>query len=180
MRILHSLDPAMQVISSCYCLYISFPLAAPGIEQVCNAKLIHKITIELVRRVVVAFSSLYESQIYAFFSESDIITTAASAGIVEIVKICLQTVPDIIWLSTNQQTLLKVSVQHRQEKILKLMHNVVVYNMFASATSIDEFGNSILHLAAQLPPPANLRVVAGAALQMQREVQWFKMIAPVN
>ncbi|XP_031268817.1 uncharacterized protein LOC116127296 [Pistacia vera] len=151
-------------------------LLAPGIKEVHDAKLTHKFALELVKSVVVAFSPLSDSQIYEFFLQSDIITKAASSGIVEIVKICLQMVPDIFWLSTDQQTLLKVAVQYRQEKILTLVHNTVVYNKFTSPKPIDEFKNSILHLAARLAPPHYLRVVSGAALQMQREVQWFKEV----
>ncbi|KAJ0111032.1 hypothetical protein Patl1_01709 [Pistacia atlantica] len=155
-------------------------LLAPGIKEVHDAKLTHKFALELVKSVVVAFSPLSDSQIYEFFLQSDIITKAASSGIVEIVKICLQMVPDIFWLSTDQQTLLKVAVQYRQEKILTLVHNTVVYNKFTSPKPIDEFKNSILHLAARLAPPHHLRVVSGAALQMQREVQWFKVTTPVK
>ncbi|KAK3009667.1 hypothetical protein RJ639_013843, partial [Escallonia herrerae] len=39
---------------------------------------------------------------------------------------------------------------------------------------IDNSGNTILHLVAQLAPPHKLDLVSGAALQMQRELQWFK------
>ncbi|KAK1556501.1 hypothetical protein Q3G72_006075 [Acer saccharum] len=40
-----------------------------------------------------------------------------------------------------------------------------------------EEDNTILHLAAKLPPDQNrLKVVSGAALQMQRELWWFKEV----
>ncbi|KAJ4728316.1 Ankyrin repeat-containing protein family [Melia azedarach] len=42
--------------------------------------------------------------------------------------------------------------------------------------TIDEFGNTILPLAEQLAHPSHLTVVLGAALQMQRELQWFKEV----
>ncbi|KAH9684936.1 hypothetical protein KPL70_013738 [Citrus sinensis] len=104
-------------------------------------------------------------------------TAAASSGIVEIVKMCLQMFPHTIWLLTDQQTILKAAVQHRQEKILNLVHNMVVYNKFTSPQLIDESAkDTILHLAAKLAPPAHLRIVPGVALQMQREVQWFKEV----
>lgn len=44
------------------------------------------------------------------------------------------------------------------------------------SNSIDASNNNILHLAAELPPPARLRVISDAALQMQRELQLFKVI----
>lgn len=41
---------------------------------------------------------------------------------------------------------------------------------------IDPYGNNILHLAGRLPPSDRLNLVSGAALQMQRELQWFKQV----
>ncbi|KAI3897359.1 hypothetical protein MKX03_021954 [Papaver bracteatum] len=39
---------------------------------------------------------------------------------------------------------------------------------------LDDDGNSILHRAAELAPKRQLNSVSGAALQMQREMQWLK------
>jgi len=33
----------------------------------------------------------------------------------------------------------------------------------------------MLHLAGQVAPPNRLNIVSGAALQMQRELLWFKV-----
>ncbi|XP_022851723.1 uncharacterized protein LOC111373415 [Olea europaea var. sylvestris] len=42
---------------------------------------------------------------------------------------------------------------------------------------IDDEGNNILHLAGKLAPPSRLNTIsAGPALQMQRELLWFKVI----
>ncbi|KAK6126738.1 hypothetical protein DH2020_039509 [Rehmannia glutinosa] len=40
----------------------------------------------------------------------------------------------------------------------------------------DSSGNTLLHLAARLAPPHKLNLVSGAALQMQREIQWFNEV----
>ncbi|KAL7175574.1 hypothetical protein ACSBR2_029219 [Camellia fascicularis] len=40
----------------------------------------------------------------------------------------------------------------------------------------DNYGNTILHLAGGLAPYDKLNLVLGAALQMQRELQWFKEV----
>ena len=154
--------------------------AAPGIKQVWDAKLTHKLALKLAKHVFKAFSNVYDVKDYVSL-HSNTITAAASSGIVEIVKMCLQMFPHTIWLSIDQQTILKVAVQHRQEKILNLVHNMVVYNKFTSPQLIDvSTKDTILHLAAKLAPPANLRIVPGVALQMQREVQWFKVLALVK
>ncbi|KAL9691742.1 hypothetical protein QQ045_012168 [Rhodiola kirilowii] len=39
--------------------------------------------------------------------------------------------------------------------------------------------DNILHLAGRLAPSDRLRIVCGAALQMQRELQWFKEIESI-
>lgn len=161
-----------------YALFVLF--AAPGIKQVQDAKLTHKLALELTKQAFKAFSNVYNVKDYVSF-QSNTITAAASSGIVKIVKTCLQMFPYTIWLSADQQTILKVTVQHQQENILNLMHNMVVYNKFTSPQLIDESTeDTILHLAAKLAPPAHLRIVPGVALQMQREVQWFKVLTPVK
>lgn len=40
---------------------------------------------------------------------------------------------------------------------------------------MDNFSNNILRLAGNLAPKDQLNRVSGAALQMQRELQWFKV-----
>ena len=131
----------------------------------------------MAKHVFKAFSNVDDVKDYVSF-HSNTITAAASSGIVEIVKMCLQMFPHTIWLSTDQQTIQKAAVQHRQGKILNLVHNMVAYNKFTSPQRIDECTkDTILHLAAKLAPPAHLRIVPGVALQMRREVQWFKVLA---
>ena len=44
-------------------------------------------------------------------------------------------------------------------------------------TSIDNSGNNMLHMAGFLAPSSQLSRIPGAALQMQRELQWFKVYA---
>ncbi|KAL9812133.1 putative PGG domain-containing protein [Arabidopsis thaliana] len=39
--------------------------------------------------------------------------------------------------------------------------------------------NNLLHLVARLPPPNRLQVVSGAALQMQREILWYKAVKEI-
>nr|XP_043619858.1 uncharacterized protein LOC122591671 [Erigeron canadensis] len=40
----------------------------------------------------------------------------------------------------------------------------------------DHFANNLLHLAAKLAPSNKLNLISGAALQIQRELQWFKEV----
>lgn len=63
-----------------------------------------------------------------FFLKSGTITVAAACGDVEIVELSLQMIPNLIWLRSNQQPLLQIVVQHRQEKIFNLTRKMDVYN----------------------------------------------------
>ncbi|XP_031110024.1 uncharacterized protein LOC116014157 [Ipomoea triloba] len=45
---------------------------------------------------------------------------------------------------------------------------------------LDTNCNSVLHLAGKLAPPHKLNLVSGAALQMQRELQWFKEVKKIT
>ncbi|KAL0442319.1 UNVERIFIED_CONTAM: hypothetical protein Slati_1954600 [Sesamum latifolium] len=47
------------------------------------------------------------------------------------------------------------------------------------AISVDDNHNNIMHLAGKLAPPERLKIVSGAALQMQRELLWFKEVEKV-
>ncbi|KAJ4824940.1 hypothetical protein Tsubulata_050184, partial [Turnera subulata] len=43
----------------------------------------------------------------------------------------------------------------------------------------DYDGNNMLHWAGMPPPPEQLARISGAALQMQRELQWFKAVESI-
>ena len=73
-------------------------------------------------------------------------------------------------LNEDRRSIFDVAVLHRREKVFNLIHRVnFTTNLFLTEGNS---GNNILHLAAKLVPSSE---VAGAALQMQRELQWFKV-----
>ena len=49
------------------------------------------------------------------------------------------------------------------------------YKAFVLSHIDKQTGDNILHIAAKLAPPHRLHTITGAALQMQRELQWFKV-----
>ncbi|KAK9282650.1 hypothetical protein L1049_010869 [Liquidambar formosana] len=65
-------------------------------------------------------------------------------------------------------------LEHRQEKISRLLREKIPRNIFHASWTV-ESENSILHLAAKLPPSPQLKCVSGPSLQIQRELQWFKV-----
>ncbi|RZC51389.1 hypothetical protein C5167_019808 [Papaver somniferum] len=80
-------------------------------------------------------------------------------------------------------------VQHRDQKMIEMAiaeKNVEIVNLICDCGDVefedkitllsvmDNNDNTILHHAAKLAPSAKLNMISGVALQIQRELQWFK------
>ncbi|KAG8367166.1 hypothetical protein BUALT_Bualt16G0044300 [Buddleja alternifolia] len=93
----------------------------------------------------------------------------ATAGNIEIANILINRNPDLLYIANNRN---RYPV-HEAARIAKRHMGAEKNNI---ADLWDNGGNSLLHLCATLAPPHKLNLVSGAALQMQRELQWFKEI----
>ncbi|XVF00262.1 hypothetical protein REPUB_Repub03eG0270000 [Reevesia pubescens] len=89
----------------------------------------------------------------------------------------------------NKGSIFHVAVSYRQESIFKQIHKIglwkdmiVTYEVQVadeskeSQASDKDIRYNILHLAAKLPSLDRINIVSGSALQMQRELQWFKEV----
>ncbi|XP_020539332.1 uncharacterized protein LOC105645175 isoform X2 [Jatropha curcas] len=147
----------------------------PGIKHLYNLKLTHAQAQELLCCICDQLSTLHKSE----FEQLGVIRAifkAVKHGIVEIIVEMTRQYPDIIWCEDeNERGIFLYATLQRQEKIFSL-----IYKMGAKknsmATSWDKFHNNILHQAAFLAPSSRLDLVSGAALQMQRELQWYKEV----
>ncbi|KAL7228478.1 hypothetical protein ACSBR2_007237 [Camellia fascicularis] len=84
--------------------------------------------------------------------------------------------PDAIHLQNeNEQSILHRAIECRHEKVFNLIHQVEESKTIFLSQS-DKWKNNALHLAGKLAPQQQLYLKAGAALQMQRELQWFKEV----
>ncbi|KAJ0018231.1 hypothetical protein Pint_12221 [Pistacia integerrima] len=63
---------------------------------------------------------------------------------------------------------------NRHRDIFKLIHEMGTLKDLIVASK-DKKDNNILHSAGMLAPPDRLNVESGAALQLQRELLWFKV-----
>ncbi|KAJ9555588.1 hypothetical protein OSB04_010419 [Centaurea solstitialis] len=104
---------------------------------------------------------------------------AVQHGTLEVVKECISTYPDIIWYTgTDEEFHLSLeAITQRQEQVYNLLSESSAHRVYQT-TLIDnkEEKENSLHKAAKLAPPHRLNVVTGAALQMQRELQWYKEV----
>ncbi|KAF2300971.1 hypothetical protein GH714_018733 [Hevea brasiliensis] len=102
---------------------------------------------------------------------------AARLGIHEFVAEVIKAYPQSLWVfDENGMSYFHLAVKYRHENIFSLLcHQMSSRKHFITA-SLDRFGNNLLHLAGELQPSDK---VSGAALQMQRELQWFQEVEKV-
>lgn len=107
---------------------------------------------------------------------SKLLFTATRHGNVDFVVELLRSYPDFIWkVDGHNRSIFHIAVMYRHEGIFSLIYEIgPVIELIA--TYRDNSNNNILHLAATLAPRDQLTIVSGAALQMQRELMWYKVI----
>ena len=148
-------------------------MAAPSLKSIRNTKLTHKQTLEILRIIcegAVAIATAAEETENVLKKP---MFTAAKFGIYEIVmEIIISYFPwSLSFSNEDRDDIFHVAVKHRQEKVFNIIFNMPKAQTFFVA-DIDVKGVNILHSAARSVPSSE---VSGAALQMQRELQWFKV-----
>ncbi|WRX14424.1 protein of unknown function DUF3447 - like 10 [Theobroma cacao] len=104
---------------------------------------------------------------------------AAEAGNVEFLIQLINSYPDLIWrVNKDNRSIFHVAILYRHESIFSLIYGIGSIKDLI-ATYEDENKNNMLHLVAKLPLQGRLNHVSGAALQMQRELLWFKEVEKV-
>lgn len=83
----------------------------------------------------------------------------------------------ILTLLRMQADMLHLAILHRQENVFSLVKKMDSFLWEWKAAPKHEQGHNVLHLTAELVISSQ---VSGAALQMQRELQWFTVIHLLN
>ncbi|GKD95036.1 ankyrin repeat-containing domain, PGG domain protein [Tanacetum coccineum] len=91
---------------------------------------------------------------------------------------------DAIWCTNEDgHNVIQYAVINRSDNVYSLVYKMSEHRNIYK-TIKDSFGNNLLHLAARLAPADKLNHISGAALQVQRELQWFKeieeFVCPLN
>ncbi|KAG6658046.1 hypothetical protein CIPAW_04G132700 [Carya illinoinensis] len=104
------------------------------------------------------------------------ICRAAKNGNFEFISKMLETDRRFLWTENrNGRNIFMLAVLHRQEKIFSILYRLDT--MMDSLTCLlDDDENNMLHLAGMIEDSTRINQVPGAALQMQRELQWFKEV----
>ncbi|KAJ0017176.1 hypothetical protein Pint_11955 [Pistacia integerrima] len=98
---------------------------------------------------------------------------AAELGVCEVMEEIIESYPDAIWFTNeNNHNILHLAVMNRQKKVLRLISGRSGYkHMLLQSQDIDK--NNVLHLAGK--PKSKSNQLSSAALNMQQELQWFKV-----
>ncbi|XP_031371571.1 uncharacterized protein LOC116187111 isoform X2 [Punica granatum] len=145
----------------------------PGIKHIKDQKFKHKCIQKMVEIACQQMSCWNEKDVLSYFAKVGFFYIAAQNGGVELITTCLQYFP---YLMRNNTIRLQAAVLHRQEKVFNLFLGGAVTTKYLAATFDAQTQENILHKVARLAPYPRLSSVSCPALQMQRELQWFKAV----
>lgn len=150
-------------------------LNASGIREIYQQKKTHLVVLEILNCMCDRVSEYEESQLREA-SAYDAMLQAAKLGIIEFIDKMRKTNPDLLWaIDRNRRGIFSHAILNRRKEVFRLIQSVNGRKEIIRC-SADVFGNTLLHLAAYLGPSSDLDRRSGAALQLQRELQWFKVI----
>lgn len=153
-----------------------------GIHDLHEMRLHHDRILQILPLVCdVAKCTNLDSKQTAFVKKA--ILRAVEGGQVEFIKEMCKVNPKftLVQLDERGRSIFLYAIKCRQEKVFNLIYGLSEYDRNAILRTVDVSGNTILHAAGSLS--AHLNHIQGAALQMQRELQWFKEVArifPIN
>ena len=105
------------------------------------------------------------------------ILRATKEGIFEFVFDIVKADPQLVWCDDeNSTSIFSFAVQYRHAKIFSLIYGLDVKSAVTSSSDSSN-RNNLLHKAGMSAPSTSINDIPGAALQMQRELQWFKVIS---
>ncbi|XP_018634111.1 ankyrin repeat-containing protein At5g02620-like [Nicotiana tomentosiformis] len=144
-------------------------------KHIKDKKLMHKETLDIVERLCKELMKEYNAKNIEPVLRKAVLL-AASSGIPEIIEEIEDCYSDAIWfVNSENHNLFHLAVINRYEKVFNLIYQLSLYNHLV-ITDEDTSGNNILHMAGKLAPLSRLNLISGAALQMQRELQWFQEV----
>ncbi|XP_048133981.1 uncharacterized protein LOC115731211 [Rhodamnia argentea] len=169
-------DPALRRLARS--LWNAAKTAVPIIKRVHGVKLRHVAAVELATQFCRAISHLNTTEIIDFFPEGGPLAQATTMGISELVKLFIQSFPELIWVSPYGRRLERYALVFRQERTLRLFLKVSSTHEWSlvPAPSQEESQDMMLEAAQYNPNLDTLTKVSGAAFQLQRELQWFTAV----
>ncbi|KAL6327780.1 hypothetical protein AAG906_025608 [Vitis piasezkii] len=139
---------------------VSYPLKLLGIKSIRAQKLRHAQAVKLLQGICTELRNIKPDRVLGYRVHQAVIQ-AVKKGNVEFVTRMIKSIPELVWNG---------DINDRN------IFSIAILNL---TSADDRFGNTMLHLAAMLAPSDQLDGISGAALQMQRELQWFKEVESI-
>ncbi|GLT97829.1 hypothetical protein SLE2022_153750 [Rubroshorea leprosula] len=146
-----------------------------GIKQIYDLKLRHLYTLEILR-CMCNHVSTFKVQHFGKCGVIDAMFEGTKQGMVEFVIELLKVTQPNLYPNADGRSVFTVAIQYRQENIFNLLYGLNVSWTAKILNRIDKKGNSVLHVVGEIAPDFQLARISNSALQMQRELQWFKEV----
>ncbi|KAJ0793972.1 putative ankyrin repeat-containing domain, PGG domain, ankyrin repeat-containing domain superfamily [Helianthus annuus] len=156
-----------------YNFYQRFVYSLPHIKRLKEDKVKHNIALMILKFICEEVSKLKSNHSYYYH---DAFIVAVNNNTIEVIEQITQSFPESIWTRGNGYLLSELSIINRCEKVFNFLAYKVTQDKYLHTISEDENNNNLLHLAGILAPKHKLNMVSGAALQLQRELQWFEEV----
>ncbi|XP_059633229.1 uncharacterized protein LOC132276004 [Cornus florida] len=151
-------------------------LLVPHIKHIQEKMSGHDQALQLVKRLCEGLIHSITDFDDTFWNFNEPTLEAARHGIHEVLQELVDTFPDAIWSrDANEHYIFQFAIINRNENVFNLMYQMSEFMQYM-INLIDKNGDTLLHVAGKLAPQHKLNLVSGAALQMQRELQWFKEV----
>ncbi|RZC91379.1 hypothetical protein C5167_027444 [Papaver somniferum] len=166
--------------SSTLCELLEANFYAIGIEHLYKQKRVHQQAKALIKQMIAEICK--STTILRFLRDNpNIMKIAIKHGIVEFVSECLKKKKTLYFHKIPVETMIEMAITERKEMIVNFICKTADRHgdKIDLVSRRDGDNNTILHYASKLAPLAQLSLVSGAALQMQREMQWYKGIESI-
>ncbi|KAJ0563518.1 putative ankyrin repeat-containing domain, PGG domain, ankyrin repeat-containing domain superfamily [Helianthus annuus] len=157
----------------------------PSIKKIQEKKVMHAQALQLLKFICSEISKLDGKRVRDLIGSS--LDAAATTGNVEVVEEILVSFPNALYLvNQNKHGVFQIAIANRKADVFNLIYHITTPHHLLLAQH-DASYNTALHLAARLvggtadQARLHLRSCApGAALQMQRELEWFKVVEELS
>ncbi|KAL9690428.1 hypothetical protein QQ045_010826 [Rhodiola kirilowii] len=147
--------------------------AVPLLKNIHDTKLKHKQIDQLMKAIVTAVLRVGDhSVVWNVLGLA--MSVAARHGIHELIEECSVRYPDIIWAKFNGLYVFSKAIEFRQVEVYNFVYQMSGHVGLAMSSTNEN--DNALYLVGKKASEHRLNTVTGAALQMQRELQWFKEV----
>jgi hypothetical protein len=134
----------------------------------------HRLVDKLWKTVILIQEPQFSLEL--ILSHRTLLFEAAEVGNVEFIIIIARSYPELLCQQDKKgMSIFHFAIKHRHENVFNLIYEIGGTKDSLATYSNSETKENMLHLAGQLPDLDRLNIVSGAALQMQRELLWFKV-----